>query len=537
MYRIKLFYNTIKYLKAIQFWARLKLYLPKFFTYSKTIPEIKDVPENFHFIIKKKNNEDFKNFHFLNESKNLKMIGWNNPNVEKLWNYNLHYFNYLLSKKLHSSQIEIVNDWIRNNVYKSSVGLEPYPTSIRIVNWIKWLWRFKIYDKKIHESLWNQVRYLELNIEYHLLGNHLFTNCKALFYACAFFSDKKLKHTYKKAINILNNELDEQFLNDGAHFELSPMYHALSIEDLIDLYAIKEKLPTNFPSEKIKNKIIIGLNWLKYFSYKNSEIANFNDSTNDIAPLESELIHLAKLNKININKTKIETNKYFESSGFYTFNNQNFKIIADVGKIGPDYIPGHSHADTLSFELSIKGTRVIVNSGINTYKLSKERLDQRKTFSHSTVSINNEDSSEVWSSFRVGRRAYPFDFKEEIKKNRVTFSCSHDGFMRLKGKPFHNRKWICEKNMITVIDSIHGEFDSAKSRFYFHPNINVVQHENFLEILNKKTKLCEVHFNEGLNFKLDKSNFFPSFGNSENNFFIEMDYKQDSNHKIQFKLF
>ena len=31
------------------------------------------------------------------------------------------------------------------------------------------------------------------------------------------------------------------------------------------------------------------------------------------------------------------------------------KVVAiiDVAKIGPDYLPGHGHADTLSFELSI----------------------------------------------------------------------------------------------------------------------------------------------------------------------------------------
>jgi hypothetical protein len=35
-------------------------------------------------------------------------------------------------------------------------------------------------------------------------------------------------------------------------------------------------------------------------------------------------------------------------------------MIADVGEIGPDHLPGHAHADTLSFELSLRGQRVQV---------------------------------------------------------------------------------------------------------------------------------------------------------------------------------
>ena len=49
-------------------------------------------------------------------------------------------------------------------------------------------------------------------------------------------------------------------------------------------------------------------------------------------------------------------------------------VLCDIGRIGPDYLPGHAHADTLSFELSLAGERVIVNSGISEYGLSSERI-------------------------------------------------------------------------------------------------------------------------------------------------------------------
>ena len=34
---------------------------------------------------------------------------------------------------------------------------------------------------------------------------------------------------------------------------------------------------------------------------------------------------------------------------------QRYSVVVDRGNIGPDYLPGHSHADTLSFELFVNG--------------------------------------------------------------------------------------------------------------------------------------------------------------------------------------
>ena len=68
---------------------------------------------------------------------------WNNEKEEKLWLYNLHYFDYLLQDKHVSniqikSQIDLIENWINNNAFGKGTAWEPYPTSVRIINWIKW---------------------------------------------------------------------------------------------------------------------------------------------------------------------------------------------------------------------------------------------------------------------------------------------------------------------------------------------------------------------------------------------------------------
>ena len=132
---------------------------------------------------------------------------------------------------------------------------------------------------------------------------------------------------------------------------------------------------------------------------------------------------------------------------------------------------GHSHADCLSFELSVKGKRVFVNSGVFEYENSEKRISQRKTKAHNTISVNGLDSSEVWQSFRVARRAYPKNVK--VKDNRIS-SC-HDGYERNFKKILHSRKWEITQNSVNIDDAIAGEFKKAEAFFHIHPDIKIEQ--------------------------------------------------------------
>ena len=129
----------------------------------------------------------------------------------------------------------IIQQWIDQNPPVAGNGWEPYPTSLRIVNWIKWALSGNKLSSEANQSLATQVRHLCGNIEYHLLGNHLFVNAKALVYAGLYFDGEEAQGWYRRGIEILIEQIPEQFLSDGAHFELSTTYHALLTEDLLDI--------------------------------------------------------------------------------------------------------------------------------------------------------------------------------------------------------------------------------------------------------------------------------------------------------------
>ena len=130
------------------------------------------------------------------------------------------------------------------------------------------------------DSLVIQTRFLSQNLEYHLLGNHLFKNAKALVFAGLFFKGKEADYWYQLGVSIINRELSEQVLSDGGNFELSPMYHAIFLEDLLDLLNINQAYNRSLP-DNLENKIIQMLDWLKVMSHPDGEIAFFNDSTLD----------------------------------------------------------------------------------------------------------------------------------------------------------------------------------------------------------------------------------------------------------------
>nr|MDQ2994196.1 heparinase II/III-family protein [Pseudomonadota bacterium] len=89
---------------------------------------------------------------------------------------------------------------------------------------------------------------------------------------------------------------------------------------------------------------------------------------------------------------------------------------------------------------------------------------ERSTVAHNTIAVENENSSEVWSSFRVAQRARVFDVQQN--NNELSFSAAHDGYHRLNPKVTHTRKWVSGTKHITVEDQLIGQGVTSFTAFY-----------------------------------------------------------------------
>lgn len=482
--KLALYYHTLRYLKPGQIYWRIWYRLARPCVESFPRPDLRVVTD--HWVAtarRRKSLADGDNFIFLNETGRLSELGWDGPEREKLWRYNQHYFDDLNAEDAAARvgwHQALIKRWISENQLGQGTGWEPYPTSLRIVNWVKYLLAGHSLDHEGLQSLAIQTRWLLRRIEWHILGNHLFANAKALVFAGLFFEGPEARKWLDIGLDIIAQELPEQVLPDGGNFERSPMYHAIFLEDLLDLINLAGAYPGVVVCEQVNQlraTAIKMLDWLQAMCHPDGEIAFFNDAAIGTAPSPAEIkayawrleIAAGRLDKSSGTPTVTR----FSDSGYIRLDALNAVAFLDVAPIGPDYLPGHAHADTLSFELSLFGERVLVNGGTSQYGSGPVRLDERGTEAHNTLTINDKNSSEVWSGFRVARRAYPMDLEVEQVGPSVVVNCAHDGYRRLHGQPVHKRSWQFRPGKLVVQDRVVGEFETAFASFHFHPDVKV----------------------------------------------------------------
>jgi uncharacterized heparinase superfamily protein len=399
---------------------------------------------------------------------------WNSAKHSKLWLYNVHYFDDLNAPRSPDRDIwhkTLLRRWIAENLPGHGNGWESYPLSLRIVNWIKWHLAGNELDEIAQRSLAQQVRFLYRHVEWHLMGNHLFANAKALIFAGLFFCDKEAQNWLKHGLSILQSEIIEQILPDGGHFELSPMYHAIILEDVLDLVNIAKCYEAKWITARGPNltkTAQVMVRFLRALTHRDGEISFFNDSSFGIAKPTGELCRYASTLGLVVDKS-VGGTVLFDASGYVLLEAKNSSVLADVGRVGPDYIPGHAHADTLSMEFSLGPERVIVNCGTSTYERNAQRHEERSTRSHSTVEIDHQNSSDVWAAFRVGRRAYVRNVKLEKIGDGSILVAEHDGYRHLKGRNTHRRRWALDAHRLDIEDNIIGQYSSASARFHLMP--------------------------------------------------------------------
>ena len=464
---------------------------------------------------------------------------WNNEEHAKLWLYNLHYFDDLNAKgfeKRKDQQIRFINKWIDDNPAPLGNGWEPYPTSLRIVNWVKAFLSEISPEQVMINSLAQQADFLSQDLERHILGNHLFVNAKALIFAGIYLNGKEASGWLKTGLEIYTKELDEQVLPDGGNFELTPMYHVIMLVDLLDLINLWASYPNKvntFIVEKTKQVAIKMIGWLRIMSHNDGEISFFNDSAFGIAPKTSIVLDYAtKLGVYTplVNVVSSETLRLFDlkNSGYVAVKSDEYSLIADLAQVGPSYQPGHAHADTLSYEFSLGNQRVLVNSGISEYGLNEERLRQRKTAAHNTVVINGLDSSQVWSGFRVAKRANVLNrVVNPTINNKACFSAVHNGYKKQGVNCLHHREWLSENDSITVTDRVVGKYMNAIGYLHLHPDVAI------LNVSDDGVQLASADYSisikvSGADVSIEDTTWHPEFGIIINNKKLSFSFKQST---------
>lgn len=273
---------------------------------------------------------------------------------------------------------------------------------------------------------------------------------------------------FRKASKLLEKQLIEQILPDGAHYEQSPMYHCILLDRLLDCYNTSYNNAVFDGQDKmnvlLKNYASLMLGHLLAIIWKNGEIPILNDSANHIAPHPSKIFEYAERLSIPYNIRPLQ------ECGYRKIKNDRIEAIVDVGNIMARYQPGHTHSDLFNYEVLIDGNPFIVDTGVSTYNKTSRRQYERSSKSHNTLVINNTDYYQVWGGFRVGKR-----ISSKILEDGESVSAQ----CKLYNNAVILRRFSADSDMFKIMDHIEGtQVESCESYIHFANGVNIISADN-----------------------------------------------------------
>lgn len=357
-----------------------------------------------------------------------------------------------------------LSDWISRCVLDAPGSRElawsPYVVATRIGWWVR---AYRLlgaqgfqgdFGAAFLKNLWEQAAFLESHMEWDLRANHLLRDAAGLAWAGRFFDGPEANGWRRKAARLAEEQASEQVLPDGGHFERSPMYHLQVMDDILLLALLLEEPAVVAKLREVWRRMAEYIAWVRH---PDGQIPLLNDAALNGACLPQEMLKQAAMLQVSVDDHPPRGGRHFADTGIVVWHGQPWTVFFDVGAIGPDCQPGHAHADTLTVEVSFDGQRLFVDPGTYAYDDDERRRHDRSTAAHNTVCVDGEDSSEPWSIFRVGRRAYPREVSVAVSSALLSACASHSGYDHLRGSPRHTRRIeAAEGRALTITDRIEG---------------------------------------------------------------------------------
>ena len=401
---------------------------------------------------------------------------------ERLWTVTLHYHAWAFSlaeaaadesasaaSRRRAAELfrHYVGDWIRRcgleRPGSTQLAWNSYAVATRIGSWIR-AYRAaperlfageRGFEELFLRSLWQQASFLEDHLEWDLGANHLIRDLVGMALAGRFFGGSKARGWLERATALAVRHIGAQTLADGGHYERSPGYHLDVMADLLQLALVVEEEGTRAGLRRSWQEMA---EWIAWMRHPDGGTAQFNDGAVVAADaVDRALSQGGELLAANVAAGPRRGGRHLEATGMVVWHGDRWSIFFDVGEIAAPEQPGHGHADTLSLECSYAGRRLIVDPGSFDYDRGRRREYDRGTESHNTVTVDGEDSSELWQIFRVGRRARPVGVRFEIDGSEWMATGSHDGFDHLPGRPRHRRTVRLDpRGILEIEDEVTG---------------------------------------------------------------------------------
>ncbi|MEZ4601737.1 MAG: alginate lyase family protein [Syntrophotaleaceae bacterium] len=454
-------------------------------------------------------------FTFFNVTKSFKpaRFDWKSAEMNHHWRCHLHSFDYLHDPgRSTADKVFLLNDWVVNILPGALDAWDPYPTAVRIVNWIKFFLSPGIAGSLKPgwlQSLSQQASWLERSLECHRTAVQRIRFGKALLFAGIYFQGSDAERWRRKGARNLLPALQKQVLPDGGPVDGSPMQQALVLEDCLDLLNLclgqpeLAELPVRMQawSEDM-------LRFLAGMSHPDGKLALFDDSAAGAAPIWEDLADYFR--RVTGMAAPCPAGDYwaYPDSGYYVMSpDSGNRVIIRGGPGGLGDRPKHAHNDLLSFELTLKWRRLIVDSGCCHFQDDEVCRHTRSNLGHNTLSIDDWGQS-------PHRRLRPVKVVLANSKGKLVFGGGHEGFRHFRGRPGYRRRLTWDGRKYLIEDSLTGRnVHQVESRMHVHPDFRLVPESGKRVIVfDQEAPFAEITCPEDSEIALERDWYCPELG-------------------------
>lgn len=390
---------------------------------------------------------------------------WRERSHGRLWAYQLHSFAFAPALEADDTPLlaRWMRDWIDRNPPGTDIAWDSYCVSNRLLHWALAAAQMDAPDDALCASYAQQTAWLLQSIEWDVRANHLLKNACALAVAGNLLGGD----ASWQGRQLLEAEVAEQILPDGGHYERSPMYHALVLDDLLLAYASYRDKPVY-----LRDAIRRMASWLEQVCHPDGGIPLFGDSVFGEAPDTRSLIAFARAVTEVDDVPAALASRALEDSGYYIGVAGASSLHCIVKACGPEpaYQPGHAHADLGSYELSFGSARFVVDTGVHGYAESPWRAHCRSVRAHNCASLGGRQPIDTWGVFRVGRRCTVTIPEAVADDTGLRLRIRHDGFRPAA----YARTLTLSESGLEVRDAAQCARDEVlTTRILLHPEVVV----------------------------------------------------------------
>ena len=409
---------------------------------------------------------------------------WTASGTGPAWRAALHGFGWLRDLHAVGSDAarhrarELVGDWIERHSHWDRVAWEP---SVLAQRMIAWLTEYEFFcasadDTFRHRylaSLGHQRRHLARVGPGGAVGVDRLPVVKALVFAGVALGGRP--RLLARALASLTREIDAQVLADGGHIARNPSAHLAALGHLVDMRACLGAGNHEIPGV-LQTAIDRMAPVLRLFRHGDGGLALFNGGNEDEAwRIDAVLARADAPGK---------PPDGIPHSGFQRLRAGRTLVVVDSGPPPPAGFDAGAHAGTLSFELSTGKERLVVNCGGYRGTDPAWQTAERSTAAHSTVSVEDRNSSEVRADGTIGRRPAAVKCRREEADGAILVDASHDGYVPPFGVVHRRRLYLGAGG-----DDLRGEDNLSRTgavadrasprdqldfaiRFHLHPDVD-----------------------------------------------------------------